>query len=119
MASDTAMSQRAEGLGLPPNCPGNVAPRVPGASGELDLDKSARGGVMQTRWELGCGEGGHIAGDATRSQRAEGLGVPPNCPGNAVPGPSPECGVRRGVPRGLGGAPLEGGWVSRLLLALW
>ena len=52
---------------------------------------------MQTRWELGCGEGGHIAGDATRSQRAEGLGVPPNCPGNAVPGPSPECGVRRGV----------------------
>ena len=74
---------------------------------------------MQTRWELGCGEGGHIAGDGARSQRAEGLGVPPNCPGNAVPGPSPECGVRRGVPRGLGGAPLEGGWVSRLLLALW
>ena len=42
---------------------------------------------MQTRWELGCGEGGHIAGDGARSQRAEGLGVPPNCPGNAVPGP--------------------------------
>ena len=70
---------------------------VPAEGQEGGLDTSLRGGVMQTRWELGCGEGGHIAGDATRSQRAEGLGVPPNCPGNAVPGPSPECGVRRGV----------------------
>ena len=59
---------------------------------------------MQTRWELGCGEGGHIAGDATRSQRAEGLGLPPNCPGNVaprVPGASDELDLDKSVRGGV------------------